>query len=593
VASAWSVLGIDDSLTIRKLLEMVFTRAGYTFELASAGEEGITRAKRNPPHLILLDYVLPDMKGLDVANALAQDERTKGVPIVLMSAKSDDLRPLFKHLPSVIEFVSKPFTPPEISFLVADLLEKKARAAGKADKAEKPEEVPAEPSLFSHAQKEAGARALFTRLRDRFAQIPEWYRALGEGSPAPYFAKKILTPELMDGLLTALTPTFREVLGQAPAAKATPDAEDAALLQGQTSLLPLKSLLKELGACGRTGMLVLQGDERRTMLYLRRGDVIFATHNQPEDYVRQSQADNSAITPKESEDAAAEQRQTGKPVFVTHASSGKIPASDLPNLLYHQGKRVLLEAMDAGPCPFQWHDLAVLPSYVDAYGRSYAMDQLSLERLRLVDDWAQIELHVNSLDLVFRRGEGFSQNLRRFELTDNERRVLTLVDGRNTVRHIIERSSLATFEVFHVLFRMGQVGLVRRAEPGGTAGVAREGRTVMMLETDVEGVQEPLATLLKRRRQPIPLVPVAAVELLPALLRERPRLLLVNVGAPGVDAPAIAKDVRSHLEISDLPLLAVLDSEGAGRPDELLAAGFDGVLVKPFPFGELEKFLVA
>ena len=43
------VLGIDDSLTIRKLLEMVFTRAGYSFELAATGEEGITRARRTPP----------------------------------------------------------------------------------------------------------------------------------------------------------------------------------------------------------------------------------------------------------------------------------------------------------------------------------------------------------------------------------------------------------------------------------------------------------------------------------------------------------------------------------------------------------------
>src|SRR6185436_14268826 len=103
---------------------------------------------------------------------------------------------------------------PEISFLVADLLEKRARqqaarAEGAAPDASKAEKAP-EPqaSLFSHAQKEAAARSLFARLRDRFAQIPDWFRAMGDASAAPYFAKKILTPELMDGLLTALTPTF-------------------------------------------------------------------------------------------------------------------------------------------------------------------------------------------------------------------------------------------------------------------------------------------------------------------------------------------------------------------------------------------------
>jgi CheY-like chemotaxis protein len=588
--ATWHVLGIDDSLTIRKLLEMVFTRAGYSFELAATGEEGITRAKRTPPNLILLDYVLPDMKGLDVATALAADEKTKAVPVVLMSAKSDDLRPLFKGLPSVVEFVSKPFTPPEISFLVADMLEKRARAAApKADKGEEKRDDPSGPSLFSHGQKEAAARALFAKLRDRFALIPEWYRALGEGSPAAYFAKKILTPELMEGLLIALTPTFREVLGATAGPR--PAAErDLPLLSGQTSLLPLANLLKELGACGRTGVLVLEG-QRRTMVYLRRGEIIFATHNRPDDYVRQATVDLSSVTQKETEDAEAEQRSSGKPVFVTYAAAGKLPTAELPNLLYQQGKRVLLEAIDAGPCPFEWQDQTVLPSFVDAYGRAYSLDQLSLDRLRQVDDWAQVELHVNSLDLLFRRTQGFSLSLRRFELTDNERRVLTLVDGRNTVRHIIERSGLPTFEVFHVLYRMGQVGLVHKVEAAALPAT-REGRTVMVLEPDVDGVQEPLAQLLKRRRHPLPVVPVTGVELLTALLRERPRLLLLNVGAPGIDPQALAREIRSRLEISDLPMLAVLDNEDAAHPEELTASGFDAVLVKPFAFGEIEKYLV-
>ena len=589
------VLGIDDSLTIRKLLEMVFTRAGYAFELAATGEEGISRAKRSPPDLILLDYVLPDMKGLDVANALSQDEKTKGVPIVLMSAKSDDLRGLFRNLPSVVDFVSKPFTPPEISFLVADLLEKRARqAAPAADSAKVDKAAEPAPSLFTHTQKETAARALFARLRDRFALIPDWFKAMGDSSPAPYFAKKILTPELMDGMLSALTPTYQEVLGASARGVRAPGG-DTALLEGQTSIIPLTHLLKELLACGRTGVLVVEGETRRSFIYLRRGETIFATHNRPDEYARQASADSGTVPKDEVERAEAEQRQTGKPVFVTYAAAGKFPAADLPLVLYQQGKRVLLEATSAGPAPFQWLDQSALPSYVDAYGRPYSLDQITLERLRQVDDWAQIELHVPSLDMVFRRGEGFSGNLRRFELTDNERRVLTLVDGRNTVRHIIERSGLPTFEVFHVLFRMGQVGLVRRGEDASASAVAgvREGRPVAILEPDVDGVVDPLTLLLRRRRQPIAVVQVGVVDVIAALMKERPRVFLVNVSAPSPEPRALAREIRSHLEISDVPLVAVLDDEASASAEELTAAGFDAVVVKPFAIGELEKFLAA
>jgi DNA-binding response OmpR family regulator len=596
MSQTWHVLGIDDSLTIRKLLEMVLSRAGYSYELASTGEEGINRAKRTPPHLVLLDYVLPDMKGLDVAQALAEDERTKDTPIVLMSAKSDDLRGLFRNLPSVVEFVSKPFTPPEITFLVADLLEKRARqAAASSDAKPVDKAIEPAPSLFTHGQKETAARALFARLRDRFAQIPEWLRGMGESAPAPYFAKKILTPELMDGLLTALTPTFQEVLGSA-AKNVRATNGDAPLLHGQTSLIPLTNLMRELLACGRTGVLVLEGDTRRTYLYLRRGEAIFATHNRPDEYTRQASLEVSGTTREEIEQAEAEQRKTGKPVFVTYAAAGRFPTSELPVVLYQQGKRVLLEATSAGPAPFEWVDQSALPSYVDAYGRAYSLDQLTLERLRQVDDWAQVELHVPSLDIVFRRGEGFSSSLRRFELTDNERRVLTLVDGRNTVRHIIERSGLPTFEVFHVLFRMGQVGLVRRGEDAAPApGTARDARPVAILELDVEGIVEPLGQLLRRRRQPIALVSIGGTggDIMAALLKERPRLFLMNVGASAQEPRSLARDIRSRLEISDVPLVAVLDREDSARPDELAAAGFDAVVVKPFAIGELEKFLAA
>lgn len=595
-ASGFQVLGIDDSLTIRKLLEMVFSRAGYGYEVAATGEEGISRAKRNPPDLILLDYVLPDMKGLDVANALAQDEKTRGVPIVLMSAKSDDLRGLFRNLPSVVEFVSKPFTPPEINFLVADLLEKRARQSASAAapdvKADKEKAVEPAPSLFTHAQKETAARALFGKLRDRFAQIPEWFKSMGDAGPAPYFAKKILTPELMDGLLTALTPTYQEVLGAARGSRT--DAPDAALLKGQTSIIPLTHLLKELLACGRTGVLVLEGESRRSFIYLRRGETIFATHNRPDEYARQASLEVSGATKEDVAQAEAEQRQTGKPVFVTYAAAGKFPTPELPVVLYQQGKRVLLEATSAGPAPFEWLDQNALPSYVDAYGRPYSLDQLTLERLRQVDDWSQVELNVPSLDMLFRRGEGFSASLRRFELTDNERRVLTLVDGRNSVRHIIERSGLPTFEVFHVLFRMGQVGLVRRGEdPTAAMGAVRDARPVAILELDVEGVVEPLTQLLRRRRQPIAVINVGDTDIVATLMKERPRLFLVNVSVPSQEARALAKDIRSRLEISDVPLVAVLDSEEAARVDELTAAGFDAVVVKPFAIGELEKFLAA
>jgi DNA-binding response OmpR family regulator len=592
MATPRRILAIDDSLTIRKLLEMALGRAGYALELAANGQEGLQRALRNPPELILLDYVLPDMKGLDVAAALWGEEKTARVPVVVMSAKSDDLRPLFRELPSVVEFVGKPFTPSEITFLVADILARIPAKGGPASG-----EVPSPPSgvTFSFAQKEALAKAMFTHMRDRFARIPEWLGGLGGNAPAPYFARKILTPELLDGLLSALVPALREALMPSPASgRGLADGPSSSSLTGQTSVLPLPHLLRELNSTGRTGLLRLDHESRRTFLYLRRGRIVLVSHDQPDEYLRQSTEDLSAVAPAEMEKARSEQAASGRPLFVTLAERGHFSADRLVPVLYQHGKRALLDAIEAGPGGFVWSDQGDLPAHAAVHGQPLYLEQIQLERLRAVDDWAQVELHVDSLELVFRRADGFMERLSGFELTDSERRVLTLVDERNRVRDIIERSGTTPFEVFHCLFRLSQVGLVRKREEGGAPRpVETSARPVAILDADAAGVREPLARLLAARGRPVRLVEIPTPDdLVPTCLRERPRLLILDVSS-NLEAVAVARRVRSTLEISDTALVAVADQDLGRRAEELLAAGFDGVLVKPFLFSDVERLLAA
>ena len=84
------VLIIDDNEKNRKLARDVLGAAGFqTLEAASASE-GIRLAAAHLPHVILMDLRLPDMNGVDAAEALSQDERTAQIPVVAMSALSFD-----------------------------------------------------------------------------------------------------------------------------------------------------------------------------------------------------------------------------------------------------------------------------------------------------------------------------------------------------------------------------------------------------------------------------------------------------------------------------------------------------------------------
>src|SRR6187397_1258956 len=83
------LLVVDDSPTIRKLVEISLRGSGWSVEFAGSGTEGLARAAQLVPTMILLDYVLPDMKAGEVCRRLTADERSAQVPVLLMSAKTE------------------------------------------------------------------------------------------------------------------------------------------------------------------------------------------------------------------------------------------------------------------------------------------------------------------------------------------------------------------------------------------------------------------------------------------------------------------------------------------------------------------------
>ena len=194
------LLVVDDSPTIRKLVEISFRTTGWSVDYAACGKEAMTLADNRPPDLILLDYVLPDMKGVDVCSMLARSERTSHAPIILMTAKDPTVRADFKGFDSVVGFMAKPFTSADLMARALPIIEAKAEAKGAP--------------LLTREKKEAAAKLIFNRLRSRLALIPEWVPSLGANPPAMFFARKILTPDLMEELIEELLPFYRELLSK-------------------------------------------------------------------------------------------------------------------------------------------------------------------------------------------------------------------------------------------------------------------------------------------------------------------------------------------------------------------------------------------
>ncbi len=117
------VLVIDDSQTIRKMVECHLSQAGYRVALAPDAEQGLQMARTLRPDLILLDHQLPGTTGDEVCRKLLDNEQTSRVPVVISSAMRNRAFAQYTEFANVIDQIPKPFTPELLKSGVANALQ--------------------------------------------------------------------------------------------------------------------------------------------------------------------------------------------------------------------------------------------------------------------------------------------------------------------------------------------------------------------------------------------------------------------------------------------------------------------------------------
>jgi DNA-binding response OmpR family regulator len=116
------VLVIDDEAPIRLLCRVNLEAEGMTVFEASDGPSGLDKARSERPDVILLDVMMPGIDGWKVAEGLLDDERTRSIPIVFLTARAE-FRDRARGLDlGGLDYVTKPFNPVELAPLVEDLV---------------------------------------------------------------------------------------------------------------------------------------------------------------------------------------------------------------------------------------------------------------------------------------------------------------------------------------------------------------------------------------------------------------------------------------------------------------------------------------
>ena len=120
--SGKKILIIEDEKDVADLLALSLRKAGFRVYLAGDGVNGLQKAREDRPDFIVLDLMLPRMPGLEVCKILRSDPSTSQIPILMLTAKADEVDRIVGLEFGADDYVTKPFSPREVGLRIRAIL---------------------------------------------------------------------------------------------------------------------------------------------------------------------------------------------------------------------------------------------------------------------------------------------------------------------------------------------------------------------------------------------------------------------------------------------------------------------------------------
>ena len=121
------ILCVEDEPEMIDLMRLILGRRGFEVKGANGGVEGLKMVRDEIPDLVLLDLMMPDMDGWEVYQQMKADEKTKNIPVIVVTAKAQSIdKVLGLHIAKVDDYITKPFSPQDLMNSVEKVLKSKS-----------------------------------------------------------------------------------------------------------------------------------------------------------------------------------------------------------------------------------------------------------------------------------------------------------------------------------------------------------------------------------------------------------------------------------------------------------------------------------
>ncbi len=449
------ILVVDDSPAIRKVVSTILEARGYSVHAVDDGDVALRALGEESFSLILLDFAMPTMNGLQFCRAMRAVERWRSIPVVLMTGRADRVREQFVELSGALDVITKPFDEEALVTVVEHALERVARGSGKSPAAERASEPPLSkpPSRPPSVPDEdvirgRDARLFVTRLASMIS--PVLSKLDGIHADESKIAQALLE-EISPFALQSLGVTLR-------------DADFAGgrdvVLSGDLAVVPSGAVLQLLQMEQQTGALVVSHASSEITVTLRGGLIDLVQSRGAGDEFRLGRyfVQEGLATPDEIETALA---SSDSPLGLTLMRIGKIDEKQLRAALLRQSSELIYEALRWQRGRFEMRSKPSAP-LADSARLALPVASVVIEGFRRVDEWRVIEARVGRFDEVLVRDPVAIETVGMENLAPNERALLEAIDGTRSIRQLVPLTHMSSFDACKIIFQLTEARLVRR-----------------------------------------------------------------------------------------------------------------------------------
>ena len=122
MAAERTILVADDESHILHVVSLKLKNAGYRVLTARDGQEALELAQQEKPDLLITDYHMPQLSGIELCRKLKQDPATSNIPAIMLTARGYSLEPADTEQSGILRMLSKPFSPRHLLSTVEEVL---------------------------------------------------------------------------------------------------------------------------------------------------------------------------------------------------------------------------------------------------------------------------------------------------------------------------------------------------------------------------------------------------------------------------------------------------------------------------------------